>query len=499
MKPKLINSPFRKQAFGAFLVTTIAVCLSEVSQAQTDNLWTGSVSSSWDTDENWNQGVVPTKLGNFHATINTDSPFIATISESIQAPVDIIIGTGVGSNGRVDHTGGEASTGDGNWMFVGRNGGMGIYNLADTAGSGGSFTGYGIGSGKMIVNGALYIGGTDGAAGSNGIVNINTNSDVSLAVNGRFQVGTNSSQGTLNLDNGSITTTEWTEFGNGVGCTGTLNMSGGSIAKNGNDHMGIGANGGTGVANITGGTISINNELWVGQGGGSNGTINLSNGTINIGSWVNIGRAGGTGTLNLSGGVINAGPNGDAFTVGDQDNSTGNLVQTGGELNISNQFWVGSGGGTNNGQYTMSGGNLNVNEWIAIGRGGLGEFNMSGGTFTKTGDGTALIVGSAGTGTFNQTGGLVNVVAGETWMGENGSGYYTLDGASAEFRTQYFQVARNESSNFTVNLNDGILLVNQIAGGTGNATVNFNGAQVVARSSQTAFIDGLDTAEIGTG
>lgn len=498
MKNNFHTARFHHQAFGTSLVTAIVVCLSGTAMAQTENLWTGTASSSWNNDANWSIGIVPTKTGNHHAVINTTPPNIATITVGILPPVDIIIGSGGGSNGRVDHTGGDASTGTNNWMFVGRDGGTGVFNLANTAGTSGTFTHLGTGNGTMTVNAArLYIGGAWGS-GSTGTVNVNTNG--SLQVGDQLQVGTSSSVGILNFDNGTITTNGFTEFGNGGNCTGTLNMSGGTLNKQGGDHMIIASNGADGFANISGGTINVNREFWVGQAGGSEGILNMSGGTLDIDSWTSVGREGGKGTINLSGTAqILTGPDGEAFIVADNTNSEGHVMQTGGTLTIDNQFWVGSGGGTNNGHYTLTGGDLNVNNWVAIGRGGSAEFNMSGGTFTKTGDGTSFIVASGGTGTFSQTGGVVQVLAGETWMGENGSGSFTLGGESAEFFANYFQVARNGSSTFTVNLNDGTLHVNQIAGGGGNATVNFNGTRIIARASQASFIDGLDTANIGPG
>ena len=421
------------------------------------------------------------------ANINILSP-VATISADIVAtPVDIVVGEGPGVSGRLDHTAGNASTGAGNWMKVGRNGGTGTYNLANTAGTGGTFTGFAQGSGSMTTNGGrLYVGGEAGT-GSNGTVNVNTSG--TLTVSGNFQVGTNTSVGVVNLDNGAITTGGWTEIGNGTGCTGTLNMSGGSLTKGGADHFIVGANGATGFANITGGTLDVNNEIWVANAAGSNGTLTISAGTIINNSWAAIGRAGAAlGIVNMSGGTWNKNGGGN-FIVG--DNSPGQLNLSGGTIAINGETWVGQAGG-GNGTFTLSGsGSISGNNWIAVGRdGGTGNVTMTGGTWTKTGGG-AFIIGASGPGTLVQSAGLVDVQAGDTWMGENGSGTYTLSD-TGQFNATYFQVARNGGSTGNVNLNGGTLRANQIVGGGGTENVSFNGTQIIAKQDQNNFIDGMD-------
>lgn len=419
MKPKYNTSKLRNSNLGASLVTAITICFGGSASAAT---WVGDTSGDWNDNLNWS-GDAGTVGSN--ATINTDVPNIATISADIPGnPVDIFVGNGAGTNATLVHTAGAASTGANNWTFIGRAGGTGVYNLTGgAAGAGthtlqtqgaGSFTGGGTGD-----NGRLYIGGNNGA-GSNGTVNVNTTGI--LTVNSQMEIGTNTSVGVLNLDSGTINTgkaageDDWFEIGNGTGSTGTINMSGGSINKVGNQHFIVGANGSTGFLNISGGAINVNNEFWVANNGGSNGTLNLSgSGSITNGSWVAIGRNGSV----------------------------------------------------------------------------LGTVNQSGGTWTKNGAGSSFIVGASGPGVYNQSGGLVDVVAGDTWMGEAGTCTYTLSG-SGEFRATFFQVARNGGSTGNVNLNGGTLRANQIVGGGGTENVSFNGTQIVAKQDQTNFIGGMD-------
>ena len=447
--------------------------------------WVGDVNTDWNDPLNWS-GDAGTAGSN--AIVNTNSPNIATISANIPGnPVDIFVGTGGGTNARLDHTAGNAATGGGNWMFVGHNGGTGTFNLADTAATGGSFTGFGQGTGNLNVGGRLYIGGFQGT-GSNGTVNVNTTG--TLAIPGQLQLGTNQSVGVLNLDAGSVTTGDWTEVGNGTGSSGTLRISGGSLTKGGGEHFIVGANGGTGLMTQTGGSLNVNNDIWIANNGGSVGTVNISAGSIANGGWMTIGRNGGNGTVNMTGGSWTKNGGG-TFVVAEGNGSVGVLTQSGGAISAGGgEFWVGQAGGSS-GTYNLSGGTLLTNNWVAVGRdGGTGVVNMSGGTWTKAANG-ALIIGASGPGTFVQTGGTVNVQAGDTWMGENNTATYTLSG-TGEYIANYFQVARNGSATGNVNLNGGTLRANQIAGGGGTENVSFNGTQIIARVDQPNFIGGMD-------
>jgi autotransporter-associated beta strand protein len=503
MKPKFNTSGSRKQPFGVSLATVLFVCFSGSAQA---TVWEGDTNADWNENLNWS-GDAGTVGSNAIINISTVTPPFPVISADIPvSPVDIIIGDGAGTSGRLDHTAGIVSTGNQNWMFVGRNGGTGVYNLADTAGSGGTFTGMGQGTGSLTVGaggpgGRLYIGGQTGA-GSTGTVNVHTTGI--LTARNQIQIGTNTSSGTLNIDSGTINAGtdggdgDWFEIGNGVGSTGSLNMSGGTITKGGTEHFIVGANGGTGTMNLTGGTVTVNNEIWVANNPGSNGTLTISAGTITNNSWAAIGRSGAAlGIVNMSGGTWNK-TGGGNFIVG--DNSPGQLNLSGGNIAINGETWVGQAGG-GNGTLTLSGsGSISGNNWIAVGRdGGTGNVTMTGGTWTKSGGG-AFIIGASGPGTLDQSAGLVDVQAGDTWMGENNTATYTLSG-TGEFNANYFQVARGGASTGNVNLNGGTLRANQIVGGDGIENVSFNGTQIVARQDQANFIGGMDFegATIDTG
>jgi autotransporter-associated beta strand protein/T5SS/PEP-CTERM-associated repeat protein len=211
----------------------------------------------------------------------------------------------------------------------------------------------------------------------------------------------------------------------------------------------------------------------------------------------------------MTGGTINAakyfsaggaeafGGNTDAGFIG---SGKGNLTINGASalLNVTGELWAGQGTGSV-GNITLNSGTIQVNSWVAVGRGGgTGTLNVTGGTITKTGASSSFIVGASGPGTMTQSGGLVNVSAGDTWIGENGAADFTLSSAG-EFRATVFQVARNSGSSGNVFLQGGTLKANQIIGGGGTENVHFDGTQIVAVANQATFISALDNASIDAG
>lgn len=500
MKPKFNTSRLRSQhAAGASLITAITICFGGTALA-TD--WVGSTSTDWNVDANWSGGA---GTGGSQANINVASP-VATISANIVAtPVDIVVGDGSGISGRLDHVAGTAQTGPGNWMKVGRAGGTGVYNLANTAGTGGTFTGFGQGTGTMNVKGRLYIGGENGS-GSNGTLNVNTTGN--LAMDSEFNIGTNASVGVVNVDSGTVTNNNWLRVGAGGDAAGTLNVSGGSVTKSGNDHFIVGDNGGsTGVVTLNAGTITVNNECWIGQAGGT-GTVNINGGTIANNSWVAIGRANAAshGTVNQTGGTWNK-TGGGHYIIGDNSVGTYNLSGTG-QLSINGEFWVGQ-GGSGNGTLNLSGGKITSNNWVAVGReGGTSAVTMTGGEWIKTGDGSQFIVGASGPSLMNMSGGLVDVQGGFTWIGEGGGASSAVLNISstAEFRSPIISVGP-ESPNATLNLNGGTVRTHRFSGTrerdanqqNGTGTIHFNGTQIIGTANDSAFFNQVDNTIIDAG
>lgn len=554
MKPKFNTAKFRSQTLGASLVTSIVVCLSGAAFAAD---WAGNVSGDWNDNNNWVGGA---GTGESNAIINlvgsnVSAPYTATINGNLVAtPVDIIVGQGGGNTGLLNHISGNASTGGGNWIYVGIDTGTGTFNLADTNGTGGTFTGFGQGSGNMTVNGGrLNVGGNQhNASGGTGTVNVNTTG--TLAISSDLQVGVKGGTGTMNVDSATITTGGWNFIGkndNGVaGANGTLRMSGGILTNTGITY--VGQQGCTGTMILSGGTYKHKNnevfmvggtidwadwfgttggtgfltvdhsaslldcpgEFWIGNRGG-NGTMTLSAGSVITNNWTVIGRGGNggggvtQGTVNMRGGSFTKNGGGN-FIVG--DNATGVLKITGGALSANGEFWVGqagSGNGTMELSDTAAAATVATNGWMVVGReNGTGAVTMTGGTWTHSGN-TQFIIGSTGPGTMTMSSGLVDILSGYTWVGErveSTTASLTISG-TAEFRSRLISVGP-ESPNATLNLDGGIVRTHKFMGSRnendgedyGTGTINFNGSQIIATAADLAFIAAtVDNAVIGAG
>jgi autotransporter-associated beta strand protein/T5SS/PEP-CTERM-associated repeat protein len=413
--------------------------------------------TDWNVGANWINDVVP---NNTFARIDIVSPVATISSDFVAIPTFIMIANGAVS-GRLDHVAGIASTAASQDLQVARNGGNGTYNLANTAGSGGLLTGFGQSTGTMNVLRNLYVGGFTSGVAATGTVNIHTTG--TLAIGSQLLVGNSLGTGTVKMDSGTMTVGDVIEIGNGAGCTGTLAMSGGTITKTGTTTVTIGggaAGGGTGTATLSGGTFTSSGVVRVANNAGSNGTLNLN----------------------------------------------------GGALVVNSDLWIGNNTGAT-GILNFASGSITQNNWAVIGRkdganagvGGTGTVNMTGGTWTKTGD-SNFIVGASGAGTMTMSGGLVVVgpsaVAdrGITWIGEqnNCTGVLTISGA-AEFRSAGFTLGVQAGTSGTLNLDGGTVKTSRILGGLGDSTVSFNGTQIVATASSDLFIASLVSATIHAG
>ena len=403
-------------------------------------------------------------------------------------------------------------------------------------------------SGTLAVSGELVIGDSLGSVGN---VSLETGA---LTINNKITLGNNRGNGTLTMSGGSLTKTAGDEtvvgrdngtgvlaqsggtvtlnhnlyVGQGSGAngtytiggnavlnigrdfvvgresgTGTLTMTGGTITKTGDEKFLVGHNNGVGVVAQSGGTISVNNELYIGnENAGASGTYTLSGaGALSVANEVVVGREGGTGTLNVDGGTITTTGNGNMY-IGRRD-GTGTLNQTAGVISVIKEFGVGTRDGDKigTGTYNLSGGSLAATNTIFIGKelGASGTMTMTGGTMSTS---DKLQIGhNQATGVLTQSGGIVTV-QNEVSIGNENSGSsvgtYTLSG-SAELNVGNEVLVGRDNATGTFNLDGGTVTTKKIEGGTGNATVNFNGGILKARESQAAFITNLDVANVQAG
>ncbi|MBK1881081.1 autotransporter-associated beta strand repeat-containing protein [Luteolibacter pohnpeiensis] len=264
-----------------------------------------------------------------------------------------------------------------------------------------------------------------------------------------------------------------------------------------------------------GGTIEISTDWNVKQIGagvtaGGTGTINLTDRSLVLGTGHSYLGSGGTGTMTISGNsVLNkagGNSNDDALVIGEQTDTLpsglGTLNQTGGSIICTPQIWIGqgTGGGGVAGTYNISGGTLDIQNWLAVGReGAMGVINMTGGTITRTGNGSTVLGTGGGTGTINQSGGVYNNITSQTWLGEGGTAVWNLSG-TGEANFNILRLGQNGTSNGTFNLDGGKVATYRVekdAAATGSFF--FNGGTLTARENAPAFMTGLTTASIKSG
>ena len=327
------------------------------SSASADSFWSGAAAdNNWDNLANWD--VDPS--GGF-AYINTLTNYpIITVNNTI-VPNDMKIAASPGPlDGRMDIVSGTFSINY--WGFVGDWDSNAVLNIADTSTTGGTFTGYGQGSGSFDNtandNGNFMI----GLYQSTGVMNMNTTGSFSVS-DLRISPNNQAGSGTLNLDSGTINTTYGFQVGSDF----------------------WGANLGDAYFNMSGGTVNVGGEMWT--GGSGNGVTVQTGGVVNSAGYFVIGRNdGSTGTYSLSGGTVNAATDFGFAVLGSFGTATGELDITGGIFNtgdgdtISNLL-IGEGA---NGTLSITGStaSVNINGDMKLGihddntEGGLGNLNF---------------------------------------------------------------------------------------------------------------------------
>jgi hypothetical protein len=302
--------------------------------------------------------------------------------------------------------------------------------------------------------GGFYLG--TGGSADQAILNINSGGALTVT-DGNFRIGRANSLATLNLfDGGELTVTgKDVNIGRDNFSASTLNQNGGNLNHSGINigDFKVGAFGGTGTYNLSGGTASVRNLR-----------INFAQ--------------------NLTG-----------------DIGKGVLNQTGGVLSSEGVFAI---GWANRGdsEYNLSGGMLSVNGGLRMGVGTNAESTVdhtTTNTFTQTGGSVfckALTIGekpihqnsySISSGTLETNGALTigAVTAGAT-------GEMTISG-DAEVTTNNLVLGIADDAIGVLNLNGGVLNVNQILSGQTNTIpqiLNLNGGTIKARQDTGNLIHG---------
>ncbi len=220
------------------------------------------------------------------------------------------------------------------------------------------------------------------------------------------------------------------QVGYNPGASGTIDITeGGELTVSGMMRIGVA---GTGVMTVSGGalnsTMNGGNDkqgLLIGEGSGSNGTLNITGGTVTTyGPQIGV-YAGSTGTLNISGGEMNV-RGGNNFRIGNLGTGTVNI--TGGTLTSDAGIYMADQSGT--GTLNISDGTLNANNVISVGTRQAAYLNVSGGAVKAHQIIVAYGASTSSRGTVNQTGGTVTVTDSIRFgsMGSSASGTYNLSG-----------------------------------------------------------------------
>lgn len=386
MKPVFPIKPVSRIAdlrltYAAYL--RLGLGLAAAGSALADTTWTGAVSQDWNNAANWDNGLPLDASNNGAAFINlATGNFPIHAAGASQADFDILVGNGGGNSGRVDHSSGTLATGNGNWLFVGANGGTGTYNLTGDA---------------NLNAGAVNVGAW-GGGGATGTMVVNTSGTLNANAgdarpfgfgDASILVGENGSNGTFDLQNGTVNASFGATFGQGAS-TGTLNLAGGTLNVTGEIQIG---RSGTGIATQSGGTLSSTGYFVVAREQGSVSSYTMTGGTVNAATGFGVtvigSSRGTTGTLAVGGSGVftsNAG-----MTLGEGWQQVG---AASGTLDLSGSGLVTVGG---------------PGVQLGLDAAAVGTVNLDGGTLQAT-----RIYKGAGTGTLNLNGGVLKAGATNT-------------------------------------------------------------------------------------
>jgi fibronectin-binding autotransporter adhesin len=404
-----------------------------------------------------------------------------------------------------------------------------------------------IGPSESFTAGEIRVGDTGGSG-----YGILTQSGGTITATNWFVVG-RFANGNYNFEGGTLNKTGGGMFliaGGNSSEVGVLSMSGtSSVAMSGS---GTFADGDSEYDNNQGNaqlfmqdSASINtggSEFWVGNNTGCTGYLDMTGGTITDSSWMSVGRTGGTGSVDLYNGMINkTGNNGTHLIIGDSNNGsaigTGVINQYGGAVNsTASDVWLGSNGV---GTYNISGGTLIALALdIGINAGSSGTLNLNGGAVSATtliaGSGAAAINFNGGVlqarasnasflqnfkssqinvqpgGAIFDTGGFTNTIS----IGLNGVGGLTLQGSSGSLTlnasnayaggttvngaTLIVGPAGTLGTGTTVNLNAGALGIPSDGVVTGKS-LNFNGGALQLQNYNSSTITFSNTSNLKLG
>jgi phosphoribosyl-AMP cyclohydrolase len=337
---------------------------------------------------------------------------------------------------------------------------------------------------------------------------ITTTGGASGAANGGVMIGVGAS-GTITMTGGTLTSNRVMTVGyaNSTTIRATLNVGTGAFVSTTVGDLIIGGGSSSGArGDVTfAGSGSLSGNLTVGDQRGS--TYTQTGGSLTVNGTVLAGRSNNSSsTLTISSGTLTAGAftesdtpavnanvvtiNGDAwvettfntsghnFTIGNGANSVGTVFNLDGNATIKsgNRFLMGSSNTVNDPTKNITVNQINGTNLftrnISMGdAGGYATYNLSGGTLT--GGNETSVIGRAGTGRFFQTGGLVSINNGIN-IGDRQSATTSLNNSGL------YQISAGTLNTTSVGLSVGPLGAGTFNVVGGDAVINLTGNFSVA-------------------
>ena len=349
-----------------------------------------------------------------------------------------------------------------------------------------------------LTNGNLYLSGTEKnssgtltqSGGKTTITNTNTlnNEDDNIS-GGNLIIGTLSSAGILNVENGTITSGASVT----VNAAGTLNQKGGETTIDGaNDTW-------NGNVTISDGTLNLNNKL--NKTTTSTSTFNQTGGEVNIDDaklTLNTADSKITGgTVNLTGSA--------ALTVNNQSQNSSALTSTGGKLTIGKLA-----------RYALTGGNIDTNSAVTVEKsatlaleGAETEVTLDGSNDSVKGslelqNGTLNLNNNfnkttTSDGTYKQTGGTLNISQSKLALNENDSiisgGEVNISGNSELIinnNNVNTSALNSTDSKLTINNNSSYTVTDGTIDGDSKVTIEANAALISNGKDTEITLDGKD-------
>ncbi len=424
------------------------------------------------------------------------NPIVAALTAALLAAApgqalaqEVTIGGPAGSNETRDVGTGSTLTGD--RLIVGNNG-RGELNVSDG------------GSASLVSDVFIAV-----QPGSSGVATV-TDAGSSLTAGARLFVGYQGRGELSVLNGGNAVAQTGLSLGGNPGGEGvvTVTGTGSSLASSAWLYVGEVRRGEVTVSD--GGTVSAQGPIRIGTNANSEGRVtvtgagsSLTNGAANGGIYVG---SRGRGELTISDG---ASASANTVALGDSAGSTGTATVTGASSSLAagEDLFVGSAG---SGELSVeNGASASAVNNISIGRlagsTGFATVTDAGSSLTA---GNELTIGDNGNGELSVSGGASASASGRVWIGlrSGSTGTATVTGAGSSLTTAINLIVGGGDSSGELNVLDGAsasavgrVIVGNLSGSTGTATVTGAGSSLTADVNLTVGASGNGELNVGDG